>query len=150
AHNVYLRGKDLPNELLGNVSFSHTIFLAITGREPNANELRLFDGVLISLIDHGLTPSAVIARVTYSTAPRAIQGAVAAGLLNAGEVTLGSMEECGKILYELVLASSSGKGITEVIREWLPSYLEKERRIPGFGHRVHKDGDPRAKRLLEI
>ena len=80
--------------IMGTLSFSETIFLLVARRRPAAEELRLADAMLVALIEHGLTPGAMVARVTYSVAPESLQGAVG-GLLGAGSVVLGSMEECG-------------------------------------------------------
>ena len=70
---------------MGRLTLTELAYLLVTRREPTPPQRRLLDAVLVSLADHGLTPSALAARLTYTGAPEAIQGAVAAGLLGAGQ-----------------------------------------------------------------
>lgn len=150
ADKVYLRGRSLTDELVGHASFTQVIFLAIAGRFPTEAETRLLDAVLVSLADHGLNVSTVAARVTYSIAPEALQAAVAAGLLSAGSLVLGSMENCGQLLSELARRVEQGEEAVAAARALVESYLASDRRIPGLGHSVHRGGDPRADRLLAL
>jgi citrate synthase len=101
--------------------------------------------VLISLVDHGVTPSALAARLTYSSAPEALQGAVAAGLLGAGTVLLGSMEAAGQLLDQIA-ETGTAEGARQVVQSW----RDAGRRIPGLGHALHKEADPRADPLLRV
>lgn len=149
-HHIWVRGIDLTEEAMGNISFGGIVFLLLKGRRPTNNELRLIDAVLVSLVEHGLTPSAVVARVTYSLAPESIQGAVSAGLLGAGGVVLGSMEDCGRILERVDLEVQAGKPRTEAILEIAAEYKAAGKRLPGMGHIIHREGDPRAARLAVI
>lgn len=149
-HHIWVREIDLVDEVIGHRTFTETVFLLIAGRLPNEHENRMLDAVLVSLVEHGLTPSAVVARMTYSVAPESLQGAIAAGLLGAGSVVLGSMEECGRILTRVQAAVEAGAarrdGLTEVVAE----YLKEGKRLPGVGHAIHREGDPRAARLFAL
>src|SRR5581483_12440283 len=87
--SITVGGRDLASELMGELTLTELAYLLVTRRQPNAGQRRLLDAVLVSLADHGLTPSALAARLTYTGAPEAIQGAIAAGLLGAGSVLLG-------------------------------------------------------------
>src|SRR3954471_20286054 len=86
---ITVGGRDLPSEIMGRLTLTELAYLLVTRREATPGERRVVDAVLVSLADHGLTPSALAARLTYTGAPEAIQGAVAAGLLGAGSVLLG-------------------------------------------------------------
>ncbi|MGH2820975.1 MAG: citryl-CoA lyase, partial [Actinomycetota bacterium] len=87
--SISVRGRDLAGEVMGEMSFSDLAFLIAADRMPTEAESSLFDAVLVSLADHGLTPTALAARLTYTGAPDSLQGAIAAGLLGAGSVFLG-------------------------------------------------------------
>src|SRR5215472_19379774 len=89
AEHIRVAGRDLPSEIMGRLTLTELAFLLVTRREPTPGQRRVVDAVLVSLADHGLTPSAMAARLTYTGAPEAIQGAIAAGLLGAGSVFLG-------------------------------------------------------------
>jgi citrate synthase len=139
ADRVVVRGKDLPNEILGHLNLGDMAFLELTGRAPNPKESKIFNAMVVTLVEHGLTPSAIVARLTYLGAPEALQGAVAAGLLGLGSVFVGSMEGVARLLSESVAAGKDAKTI-----------LAENKRIPGLGHPIHKPVDPRAARLFEL
>ena len=98
ADSITIRGRDLAGELMGRVTFTELAFLLVQGRMPAAGETTLLDAVLVSLADHGLTPTVLAARLTYTGAPESLQGAVAAGLLGAGSVFLGVVEDAAVFL----------------------------------------------------
>ena len=88
ADRIIVAGRDLASEIMGRLSLTELAYLLVTHREPTPGQRRLLDAVLVSLADHGLTPSALAARLTFTGAPEAVQGAIAAGLLGAGSVFL--------------------------------------------------------------
>jgi len=149
-HHIWIRGIDLADEIMGKRSFAEVVFLLLVGRLPEPAEAEMTDAILVSLMEHGLTPSAIVARMTYSVAPEALQGAVSAGLLGAGSLVLGSMEECGRLLSDLTEEVNSGASVDAAIDRKVADYRANRRKLPGFGHIIHKEGDPRAKRLLEL
>ena len=115
----------------------------------------MFEAVLAALADHGFTPTAIAARLTYLSAPDSIQGALAAGLLGGGSRFLGVTEDCGRFLHD-VLAAVDGP-CRPTMRAGTPSpwstvtrQRERRRFVPGLGHHVHKEGDPRTPRLFAI
>ena len=139
ADSITVMGKDV-RDLMGDVTLTELAFLLVERRLPSSPETRLLDAVLVSLADHGLTPTVLSARLTYTGAPESLQGAVAAGLLGAGSVFLGVVEDAVRFLDEI------GDDVSgAVARE-----LEAGRRIPGLGHPVHKVQDPRTPRIYEI
>jgi citrate synthase len=136
---IVVRGKDLPGEILGHLNLGDMAFLEHTGRVPDAKESRLFNAMVVTLVEHGITPSALAARLTYLGAPEALQGAVAAGLLGLGSVFVGSMEGAARLLSEAIQHGKDAKAV-----------LAENKRIPGLGHPIHKPVDPRTTRLFEI
>src|SRR5688500_19992426 len=73
AERIVVRGKDLPGEILGHVSLGDMAFLEITGRVPDERESRMFNAMAVTLVEHGVTPSALAARLTFLGAPEAMQ-----------------------------------------------------------------------------
>jgi len=149
-HHIWIRGHDLTADVMGTMTFADVVFLLIAGRLPGPADRRLVDAILVSLVEHGLTPSAMVSRVTYGVAPESLQGAVAAGLLGAGSVVLGSMEECGRILSEIDEQIAAGVDRDDAIRKVVDEYRATGRKLPGVGHAIHTEGDPRAARLYEL
>lgn len=136
---VEVHGRDLAGDLMGRLTFTEFFHLLLTGEEP-AEEQRFFlDLLLVSIAEHGLMPSNVAARMTLAADPDSLHGAVAAGILGAGPVVLGTSEECARLL-------AAGGDPAEIVRE----HREAGRKVPGFGHPVHTPVDPRAERILEL
>ncbi len=138
---IVVRGKDLPGEILGHLNLGDMAFLELTGRVPHPKESKLFNAMVVTLVEHGVTPSALVARLTYLGAPEAMQAAVAGGLLGLGSVFVGSMEGVAKLCTE---AFANG-GTPDV-----EALIGRYKRVPGLGHPLHKPVDPRTARLFEI
>jgi citrate synthase len=155
ADSITLLGHDLAGELMGNVGFGELAFWLVAQRRPSAGELRVFEAVLVALADHGLTPSAIAARLTLTGAPESVQGAVAAGLLGGGSRFLGVTEDCGRLLAE-ALASCEGEVPTDdaaydvLATRIVTGALAARRLLPGLGHPVHKTADPRTPVLIGL
>ena len=87
---------------MGQVGFGELAFWLVALRRPTPREVRVFEAVLVALADHGFTPTAIAARLTYLSAPDSLQGALAAGLLGGGSRFLGVTEDCGAYLHEVL------------------------------------------------
>jgi citrate synthase len=81
-------------------------------------------------------------------APESFQGAVAAGLLGVGDRYAGTASECGAVLERIVATAKSGRKAQAVAE--VGAYRQRRRAVPGFGHPVHQQVDPRVDRLLDI
>ena len=88
---IYVRDKSLVDDLIGELSFTEMMYFQIMGRMPEPGEVKIIDAVLVTLMEHGITPSAIATRLTAMAAPESIQGAIAAGLLGVGGQFLGTM-----------------------------------------------------------
>src|ERR671910_100985 len=97
---VEVRGRDLTSELMGELSFTEYFYLLLTGREATEEQRFFLDLLLVAIAEHGMMPTNVAARMTLAAEPRAPQGAVAAGILGAGPVLLGTSEACAELLVE--------------------------------------------------
>lgn len=142
-----MRGKNTLTEIVGEKSFSEAFYFIVTGREPSAGEVRIFDACLIILMDHGITPNALVARMVEDSVPDDIQVPIAAGLLMVGNRFAGTMVGAGRILK--ACADHDGDK-----RQWLADTVAEHRAqkrfVPGFGHPYYKPEDPRAERLFQI
>ena len=140
---VEVRGRDLTGDLMGRLSFTEYFHLLLTGREPTDDQRFFLDLLLVAIAEHGMMPTNVAARMTLAADPTSLQGAVAAGILGAGPVVLGTSEECARLLDE---ARASGDDAMKIAR----AIHEAGGKVPGFGHPVHKPVDPRAERILQL
>src|SRR5688572_17574322 len=135
--SMSLMGHDVTEELMGHVSFGELAYWLITLQRPTKQQSRLFEAVLLGLADHGFTPTAIAARVTYLSAPDSIQGALAAGLLGGGSRFLGVTEDTGAFLHEVVTAASplptDDAGWDRLAVETVRAQREKGRFVPGLG-----------------
>ncbi|GAA4949752.1 citryl-CoA lyase [Streptomonospora halophila] len=151
---ISLMGRDLAEDLMGKVGFGELVLWMVTQRRPSPGRVRLFEACLVALADHGFTPTAIAARLTYLSAPDSLQGALAAGLLGGGSRFLGVTEDTGRFLSGVLERQGPQPGDEagwDALAEEVVSRERAARRIiPGLGHPVHKEGDPRTPALLRI
>lgn len=155
ATEIRLLGQDLAEDLMGNVSFGELAFWLVAMRRPTPGELRVFEAVLVALADHGLTPTAIAARLTYLSAPDSLQGAIAAGLLGGGSRFLGVTEDTAQFLAATLAAHEGDLPTTDAGWDDVALAAVRERRaekrlVPGLGHPNHKEQDPRTPRLIAL
>src|SRR4051812_16784622 len=144
------RGRDLCRDLMGRQSFTEYFHFLLTGREAS-NEQRFFlNLLLVAIAEHGMMPTNVAARMTLAAEPRSLQGAVAAGILGAGPVLLGTSEACAILLAEAQERVEAGGEPATVAKEMAAEVKERGERLPGFGHPVHTPLDPRAVKIFEL
>lgn len=147
---ILVRGRDLIEELLGKISFTEMTWLMLSGRMPTPGQARMIDALLVVLVEHGMVSSVVAARLTYETAPEALQGAVAASLLGAGSVHLGSSEYAAKWLVDALPGDKTDADFAALAKQVVDEHAQQKKRIAGIGHRTHPEGDPRAVKLFQI
>lgn len=154
ADTIMLLGRDLAGELLGKTSFGELAFWLITKRRPANSELVMFEAVLTALADHGFTPTAIAARLTYTSAPDSLQGALAAGLLGGGSRFLGVTEDCANFLAEQLVGvtplPTTEAAWDELATQVLTARKASGKFVPGLGHPVHKVQDPRTPVLFAL
>jgi citrate synthase len=148
ADRIVVQGHDLV-DLIGNVSLGDFAFLELKGRLPTPEESTVFNAIAVTLVEHGMTPSAIAARLTYFGAPESLQAAVAAGLLGMGSRFGGSIEEAARTLQES-LAAHPDSDLRELARDVVAAYKKSKQPIAGLGHPIHKPIDPRTPRLFAI
>jgi len=142
--SITVRGRDLVNDLIGELSFTEMLYFLSCGRKPDAAQAKVLDACLVTIMEHGINPSTIVARLIADTVPEEPQVAIAAGLLGIGGVFAGTSEQCAAILVEL---KKQGEG---AVRETAERLLASGQPIPGFGHLHHKPDDPRSPRLFAV
>jgi citrate synthase len=147
---VEVRGRDLCADVMGRLGFTAYFHLLLTGREPTDDERFFLDLLLVSIAEHGLMPSNVAARMTLAADPDSLHGAVAAGILGAGPIVLGTSGECARLLEEAQRRVDAGSTPEGAATELAAEIHAGDGRVPGFGHPVHRPIDPRAERILEL
>lgn len=151
AQAIVVRGHNLSDELIGQINFADHFHLLLTGRMPNAATSAVLNATLVAIAEHGLVPSIQAARMTLAAAPEAMQGAVAAGLLGAGSVVLGSSETAGRLFLRVEEEAKNHAGDLKAAAHAVVTDLRAKRQaIPGYGHPEHKERDPRVDALFAV
>ncbi|MDO9358041.1 MAG: citryl-CoA lyase [Polaromonas sp.] len=150
AQTINIHRLDLCNDLLGKVDLGDMAFLQLCRRLPTKNESIVFNSLLVSLVEHGITANTISARLTLLGAPESLQGAVAAGLLGLGSTFVGTIEGAARLVAENPLASKEPAAVALQAEGILAKYIVSGEPVPGIGHPIHKPLDPRAERLFEI
>lgn len=142
ATDITIRGKSLTADLIGKVGFTEMMYLVVLGRVATPAQVAMIDACLVTLMDHGLTPSAIAARLVYGSSPDAMQGAVAAGLLGVGSRFVGTVEGSARLFARIV----GGEAPTHIVTE----HRKHKTPVPGFGHDTHTPDDPRTPVLFAL
>jgi citrate synthase len=146
-NKVRLRGYSI-DELMGKVSFSQAIYLALKGELPPPAVARLLDAIFVSSVDHGAGPPSVLAARTVASTGAELHAAVAAGVLAISRLHGGAVEE-GMRLFQAVARRAAEQNVPEeaAAGEILAEMKGRGERASGFGHRVHTQ-DPRTEKLI--
>jgi citrate synthase len=144
---LVMRGRDVLTDVLGKMSFSEAFYFIVTGKDIEPRKLPLMDACMIVLMDHGITPTAIVARLIADSLPGQSQVGIAAGTMMIGEKFVGTMTGMGSLLLEGV---ASGKEPRAWARETADDAAKTKKRLPGFGHPYYHPTDPRTLRLMEI
>jgi citryl-CoA lyase len=149
---VRIRGYSL-TELMTKASFAEVLYLVLRGELPDRATARLIDAILVSAVDHGPNaPSIHVARAAASCGVP-LATAVATGIASIGTNHGGAGEACARLLQETL--AESGERPTDAVLESLAAKLVKRAletgsNLPGYGHRVYKESDPRTEVLFKL
>jgi len=146
--SICVRGYDLL-DLMSNVDFVSAAYLVFQGNLPSEAHRKMFNAMLISAVDHGISPSATVARF-IAGAGSPIQASVAGALLTYGDIHAGAGEEMCRLLEDAVGAIELGADARSQARELVARARATKTPLPGFGHPQHPDGDPRVPVLIGI
>src|SRR5262249_38474636 len=144
---LVMRGRNVLTDVLGKMTFSEAFYFIVTGKDIEPRKLPVLDACMIALMDHGITPTAIVARLIADSLPAQAQVGIAAGTMMIGEKFDGTMTGMGALLLDGV---GSGKEPRAWARETAESAAKAKKRLPGFGHPYYNPTDPRTLRLMEI
>jgi citryl-CoA lyase len=150
SHGVInVRGYPI-TEVIQRLSFADAVFLTIRGDLPDAAQRRLMDAALCAILEHGFyAPTTVAARVVASAAPQTVIPGLAAGILTIGAVTV-SPQHSAELIDQMQAQMKSGVNEEDAAGEIAAGLVSSGARMPGLGHPLHPEGDPRAEALQEV
>ncbi|QIL79794.1 citryl-CoA lyase [Diaphorobacter sp. HDW4A] len=150
---ITVRGKNLSTEIFGKFDFVDMIYWLNFSRMPEPREKAMANLILVAAADHGLTPSALSARLTFLGAPESVQGAIASGLLGAGSRFLGTVQNVAEMLKkgaEDLETSADDATVAACALRLVRTHRETRTPISGLGHNIHVHGDPRVPVLRDL
>jgi citrate synthase len=147
---IGVRGLDLVTDLIGKVSLGDVAWLEVMGTLPTPEQSILFNAMMVTMVEHGMTPNAIAARMTYLGAPESLNSAVAAGLCGLGTVFAGTAEGAARLLQEALPNADAEPDIATIAVRIVADFRARKAQIPGLGHPVHKPIDPRTPRLFAL
>ena len=148
--SITVQGLDLCRDILGKMNLGDFAFLEIKGRQPTHQESVVFNAMLATLVEHGMTPMVIAARLTYLGAPESLQGAVAAGILGMGTTFAGTAEGSARLLQEAIKRDTALSALPALAEEIVARHKASRSPIPGIGHPLHKPIDPRTPRMFQL
>jgi citrate synthase len=146
---ILVRGLNLTEEVIGKLSLGDVAWLEITGELPTTGQSILFNALMVTMAEHGLTPNAIATRLTYLGAPEAMNAAVAAGLCGLGSVFAGTAEGSARMLQQ-ALGGDGPHDLPLLAARIVEDFRARKAPIPGLGHPLHKPIDPRTPRLFGL
>ncbi len=143
--SIRVRGYDI-TDVMANLSYAETVYLILKGELPSKAEAELMNAILVASIDHGATPPSVLGTRTVMSGGNSLNAAIAGGVLVIGDTHGGAIEQSARIMQEWAGKEGSAESLALELVGWLKA---NKKRMPGFGHRLHKV-DPRTAKLFEI
>ena len=147
-NQIQVRGYSL-DEMMGRLGFAEAVYLLLMGELPTPTIGRMLNAVLVSSIDHGVTPPSTLAARNVATSGAPLKDCVAAGILAFGPHHGGDVESCMLFLDRGLALTRSGQTIVQAADAIIAECAEQHEVPPGFGHRFHTR-DPRAARLFQM
>ncbi len=147
-NKILVRGYPL-DEMMGRLSFADAVYLLLMGELPTPAIGRMLNAVLVSSIDHGVTPPSTLAARNVATSGAPLKDCVAAGILAFGPHHGGDIESCMRFLDAGLTLVRSGRSLQQAADTLVDGCLRDRQVPPGFGHRFHTR-DPRAARLFQM
>ena len=147
-NKILVRGYPL-DEMMGRLGFAEAVYLLLMGELPTPAIGRMFNAVLVSSIDHGVSPPSTLAARNVATSGAPLKDCVAAGILAFGPHHGGDIESCMRFLDSGLSKMRAGATLQQAAATIVDACVADGHVPPGFGHRFHTR-DPRAARLFQM
>jgi len=147
-NKILIRGYPV-DELMGRLGFAEAVYLLLMGEVPTPAIGRMLNAVLVSSLDHGVTPPSTLAARNVATSGAPLKDCVAAGILGFGPHHGGDIESCMRFLDSGLTLMRVGRTQQQAAEAIVGEFIERNEVPPGFGHRQHTR-DPRASRLFQM
>jgi citrate synthase len=145
---ILIRGYPV-DEMMGRLSFADAVYLLLMGELPSPAIGRMLNAILVSSLDHGVTPPSTLAARNVATSGAPLKDCVAAGILAFGPHHGGDIESCMRYLDRGLTMIRNGDSQEQAAEKLVEECLRADQTPPGFGHRFHSR-DPRATRLFQL
>ncbi|MEA3297427.1 MAG: citryl-CoA lyase [candidate division Zixibacteria bacterium] len=142
---IRVRGYSI-TDIMDNLSYAEAVYLILKGEIPSRAEAELMNAILVASIDHGASPPSVLGTRTVVSGGNSLNAAIAGGVLVIGDTHGGAIEQAARIMQEWATREGT---ITTIADDLVDQFRKTKKRMPGFGHRLHKV-DPRTAKLFEI
>src|SRR4051795_1441731 len=147
-NKILIRGYPV-DEMMGRLGFAEAVYLLLMGELPTPAIGRMLNAVLVSSLDHGVTPPSTLAARNVATSGAPLKDCVAAGILAFGPHHGGDIESCMRFLDQGLSLMRGGASLQQAAEQIVEECLKAGQTPPGFGHRMHTR-DPRAARLFQM
>lgn len=125
-----------------SLGYAANFLYMLNGKKPENVSVEAFNKALVLHADHEFNASTFSSRVTVATLSDMHSGMVAAIGTLKGPLHGGANEQVMAMLEEI--------GTVENVDSYLENKFANKEKVMGIGHRVYKQGDPRAKHLKEM
>src|SRR5579872_3354330 len=133
-NKILIRGYPV-DEMMGRLSFAEAVYLLLMGELPTPAIGQMFNAILVSSLDHGVTPPSTLAARNVATSGAPMKDCVAAGVLAFGPHHGGDIESCMRFLDAGLAMVRAGASMADAAREIVEGSLNAGETPPGFGHR---------------
>ena len=132
-------------DLIEKIKFNDMIYLLLKGKLPSIMESKIFNYVLVSFCDHGVTPPSTQTARLIASSGSPINSAIAGALLSFGNKHAGAIEKTMQLyqskirtVYLIDDVDIDNKQIASLAIDIYNEYTLEGKKIPGFGHRYHE------------
>src|SRR4051794_24901795 len=135
-NKILVRGYPL-DEMMGRLGFAEAVYLLLMGELPTPAIGRMLNAVLVSSVDHGVTPPSTLAARNVATTGAPLKDCVAAGILAFGPLHGGDIEACMHFLDSGLSKVRGGMTLQQAADAIVGDCVAIKEVPPGFGHRFH-------------